>query len=100
MDDVDRAILEGDDEGFLKVHVKKGSDEILGATLVSRHAGESISEITLAMTAGVGLGVLAKTIHPYPTQAEVIKRAADAYNRTRLTPTVKSIFEKLLAWRR
>ncbi len=100
MDDVDRAILEGDVEGFLKVHVQKGTDKILGATLVSRHAGESISEITLAMTAGVGLGTLAKTIHPYPTQAEVIKKAADAYNRTRLTPTVKSIFEKLLAWRR
>jgi pyruvate/2-oxoglutarate dehydrogenase complex dihydrolipoamide dehydrogenase (E3) component len=100
MADVDRAILEGDDEGFLKVHVKKGTDRILGATLVSRHAGETISELTLAMTAGIGLGVIAKTIHPYPTQAEVIKKAADAYNRTRLTPTVKGLMEKLLAWRR
>ena len=100
LSDVDRAILDGEEEGFLKVHVKKGSDKILGATLVSRHAGETISEITLAMTAGIGLGTLARTIHPYPTQAEVIKKAADAYNRTRLTPFVKSLFSRFLAWRR
>jgi hypothetical protein len=59
-----------------------------------------ISEITLAMTVGVGLGRIAKTIHPYPTQSEAIKRVADAYNRTRLTPRVKSLFETLMAWRR
>ena len=100
MSQVDRAILEGETEGFLKVHVKKGTDRILGATMVSRHAGESISEITLAMNAGAGLSTIAKTIHPYPTQSEAIKKAADAYSRTRLTPTVKSIFDKLLAWRR
>ena len=97
---VDRAILEGEENGILKVHVKKGSDKILGATLVSRHAGESISEITLAMVAGVGLGTLAKTIHPYPTQAEAIKKAGDAYNRTKLTPRIKKLFTTLLAWRR
>jgi len=97
---VDRAILEGDDEGFLKVHVRKGSDEILGATMVSRHAGETISELGLAITAKIGLGTIANTIHPYPTEAEVIKKAADNYNRTRLTPFVKSLFNKILAWRR
>ncbi|MEZ5365985.1 MAG: mercuric reductase [Bryobacterales bacterium] len=100
MSTVDRAILEGDTEGFLKVHCVKGKDRIVGATLVGRHAGEQISEITLAMQAGAGLGTLAKTIHPYPTQAEVIKKVADAYNRTRLTPFVKSLFDKILAWRR
>ena len=100
LSDVDRAILDGEDEGLLKVHVKKGSDKIVGATLVASHAGDMISELTLAMTANVGLGALAKTIHPYPTQAEVIKKAADAYSRTRLTPTVKKLFEKILAWRR
>lgn len=100
MSAVDRAILEGETEGFLKVHVQKGTDKILGATMVSRHAGETISEVTLAMNAGAGLATIAKTIHPYPTQAEAIKKAADAYSRTRLTPTVKNIFEKLLAWRR
>lgn len=96
---VDRAILEGDD-GLLKVLLRKGSDEILGATLVSRHAGETISEITTAMIHGIGLRRLASVIHPYPTQAEIIKRAADSYNRTRLTPGVKKLFERVLAWRR
>ena len=96
---VDRAILDGED-GLLKVLLRKGSDQILGATLVSRHAGETISELTTAITHGIGLRKLASVIHPYPTQAEVIKRAADAYNRTRLTPVVKNLFERVLAWRR
>lgn len=100
MSTVDRAILDGEREGFLKVHVQKGTDKILGATLVSRHAGETISEITLAMTAGAGLGTIARTIHPYPTQAEIIKKAADAYSRTRFTPRVATLFKRLLAWRR
>lgn len=100
LSEVDRAILDGEQEGFLKVHVKKGTERILGATLVARHAGEMISEITLAMVAGAGLGTIGKTIHPYPTQAEVIKKAADQYSRTRLTPFVKSLFRKVLAWRR
>ena len=98
--DVDRAILDGEDEGFLKVYVKEGSGQILGATLVARHAGEMLSELTLAITAGLGLGTVARTIHPYPTQAECIKRAADAFNRTRLTPVVKSLFAKWLGWHR
>lgn len=98
--DIDRAILEGEDEGLFKVHVKFGTDKIVGATLVARHAGEMISEITLAMVAGNGLSTIAKTIHPYPTTAEVIKRAGDAYSRTRLTPRVKGLFETMLRWRR
>jgi pyruvate/2-oxoglutarate dehydrogenase complex dihydrolipoamide dehydrogenase (E3) component len=100
MNSVDRAILESDDDGFLDVYVKKGADEILGATMVCRHAGDMISEITLAMAAGAGLGTIARTIHPYPTQAEAIKKAGDAYNRTRLTPRVQKIFKTLLKWRR
>jgi len=92
--DVDRAVLDGEDDGFLRVHLRAGSDKLVGATLVATHAGDMISELTLAMTAGVGLGAIAGTIHPYPTQAEVMKKAADTYNRTRLTPTVK----KLFAW--
>jgi hypothetical protein len=59
-----------------------------------------ISELTLAMVGKLGLGTLARTIHPYPTQAEAIKKVGDAYNRTRLTPFVKSLFDKWLAWRR
>lgn len=96
LEHVDRAILEGEDEGFLRVLVKRGSDQILGATLVAEHAGDMISEITLAMTAGVGLGKIASTIHPYPTQAEVIKKAADAWNRTRLTPLAKRVLGTML----
>jgi pyruvate/2-oxoglutarate dehydrogenase complex dihydrolipoamide dehydrogenase (E3) component len=95
---VDRAITDGEGEGFLKVHVKAGSDQIIGATLVARHAGDLISELTLAMNLGAGLGQISSVIHPYPTQAEVIRKAADAYNRTRLTPRVKSLFKKWLAW--
>lgn len=100
MSGVDRAILDGDNQGFLKVHVKKGGSRIVGATVVARNAGDLISEITLAMVAGKGLDTLARTIHPYPTQAEVIKKAGDAYNRNRLTPGVRWLFQKLLAWRR
>lgn len=100
MGQVDRAVLEGDTEGFVKIHTQAGKDTILGATIVTRHAGEMISELTLAMVGGLGLGTLARTIHTYPTQAEAIKRAADAYNRTRLTPRVKSLFTKWLAWTR
>ncbi len=98
--EVDRAIADGEEEGFVKIHVEKGKDKILGATIVASHAGEMISEITLAMVAKVGLGTLSGVIHPYPTQAEAMKQAADAYNRTRLTPFVKNLFVKWLEWTR
>jgi pyruvate/2-oxoglutarate dehydrogenase complex dihydrolipoamide dehydrogenase (E3) component len=98
--EVDRAMLDGEDEGFVKIHVKKGTDKILGATIVAAHAGEMISEVTLAMVGKLGLGTISGVIHPYPTQAEAIKQAADAYNRTRLTPFVKRLFEKWLSWTR
>jgi pyruvate/2-oxoglutarate dehydrogenase complex dihydrolipoamide dehydrogenase (E3) component len=97
---VNRAVVDGEDEGFLKVHVRRGRDEILGATLVSAHAGETISEITLAIVAGVGLGRLTSVIHPYPTQAEAIKAAAGAYTRTRLTPRARRLLQRFFAWRR
>ena len=99
-EDVDRAILDGDTSGFVKVHVKKGTDKIVGATIVAEHAGDLISELTLAMTQGVGLGTLASVIHPYPTQAEAIRKIGDAYNRTRLKPGTKRFLEKFFAWRR
>lgn len=98
--DADRPILDGEEEGFVKIHVRKGTDRILGATIVARHAGEMISEITLAMVSGVGLGKIASVIHPYPTQAETIRQLGDAYNRTRLTPGVKRIFSRWLKWTR
>lgn len=90
--EVDRAVLDGEEEGFVKVNVKKGSDKILGATIVARHAGEMISEISLAMVGGLGLKTIANVIHPYPTQAEAIKQTADLYNRTRLTPLLAKAF--------
>lgn len=98
--EVDRAVLDGESGGFVKVLAKAGSDQIVGATLVARHAGDMISEISLAMVAKVGLKTLARTIHPYPTQAEAIRKVGDAYNRTRLTPLVKGLFAKWLAWGR
>jgi pyruvate/2-oxoglutarate dehydrogenase complex dihydrolipoamide dehydrogenase (E3) component len=94
MSENDRALADGEGVGFVKVMVKKGTDRILGATIVSAHAGEMISEITTAMNSGIGLGKLAGVIHPYPTQAEAIKRVAGLYNKTRLTPT----FARLLKW--
>lgn len=100
MDGVDRAILEGKTEGFVKIMVKKGSDQILGATIVSENAGDLISEITTAMNAKMGLGSLASVIHPYPTQAEAIRKVGDQYNKTRLTARVKNIFNWWLAKRR
>src|SRR5512143_401306 len=98
--DVDRALLDGEAEGFARVHLKKGTDKILGATIVARHAGEMINELSLAMTAGLGLSAVGRTIHPYPTQAEAVKKLADAYNRTRLTPFVKKLFSAWLKWQR
>jgi pyruvate/2-oxoglutarate dehydrogenase complex dihydrolipoamide dehydrogenase (E3) component len=97
---VDRAVLDGEDEGFVQVLVPVRGDRILGATVVAAHAGEMISEITLAMTSRLGLKALARTIHPYPTQAEAIRKVGDAFNRTRLTPWVKWLFQRWLAlWR-
>ena len=93
---VDRAIADGETEGFVKIHLKKGTDKILGATIVASHAGDMISEITLAMIGDVGLGKISSVIHPYPTQAEAIKKAADTYRRTLLTPRTKSFLELLM----
>jgi pyruvate/2-oxoglutarate dehydrogenase complex dihydrolipoamide dehydrogenase (E3) component len=100
MADVDRAILEGESKGFLKVHAATQDGSILGATLVSRHAGEMISELTLAMNNGIKLSAIGNVIHPYPTQAEVIRKAADAWNRQRLTPGRKKVLERILRWLR
>jgi len=98
--DVDRAILDGEDAGFVKVHVKKGTDKIIGATIVAGHAGDMISEITLAMTHELGLKWIGSTIHPYPTLAEAIRKLGDQYNRLRVTPFVKWLLGKWLAWTR
>ena len=95
---VDRAILDGDTAGFVKVHVLAGTDKIVGATVVAKHAGEMISELSLALTGKLGLGKLGQTIHPYPTQAEALKKAGDAFFRTKLTPFAKWLLGLWLKW--
>jgi len=98
--EVDRAVLDGETEGFARVHLRAGTDRIIGATIVARHAGEMINEFSLAISAGLGLGAIARNIHPYPTQAEAIKKLADSHNRTRLTPFVKRVLSGWLQWQR
>jgi pyruvate/2-oxoglutarate dehydrogenase complex dihydrolipoamide dehydrogenase (E3) component len=97
-DEVDRSILNGRTEGFVRVHTAKG--EIVGATIVGEHAGDLISELTVAIQAGMKLGSLAAVIHPYPTTAEAIRKLGDAYNRTRFTPLVAKLFKMWLRWTR
>lgn len=89
MHDVDRAIADGEEVGFVKIHVRDGTDKVVGATIVASHAGEMISEVTLAMVAGIGLRQLAKVIHPYPTQAGAIQEAARACERSLASPAQK-----------
>ncbi len=84
----------------LLVAIPTFAGAILGATIVARHAGEMISEISLAIGGNLGLKTLSNVIHTYPTQAEAIKQVADAYNRTRLTPFIKGMFTRWLAWKR
>ena len=91
MHEVDRAVLDDEQTGFVKIHVAQRSDRILGATIVASHAGEMINEITLAMVAGIGLNTLANVIHAYPTQAEAIRQAANACSRSRLTPFISNL---------
>lgn len=98
--EVDRAILEDRGNGLVRVHLRKGSDKILGATIVAANAGDLIGQISQAMTHGLGLRRLADTIHPYPTQGEAIRQLGDLYNRTRLTPRTQKILSTLMAWRR
>ncbi|MBI1349415.1 FAD-containing oxidoreductase [bacterium] len=93
LESVDRALLEGHTDGFLKVHTAPNGT-ILGATLVAPHAGDLISEVTLAMNGKLKIGIIGGTIHPYPTQGDIIRKAADAFNRKKLTPGR----QRLLAW--
>jgi pyruvate/2-oxoglutarate dehydrogenase complex dihydrolipoamide dehydrogenase (E3) component/uncharacterized membrane protein YdjX (TVP38/TMEM64 family) len=100
LQDIDRAVLDGESDGLAKVHYDRRNGRILGGTVVARHAGEMIGELALAMTAKQSMRILSSTIHPYPTQAEVLRKIGDAYMRTKLTPFVKSSCSRWLAWRR
>ncbi len=96
--DLDRGRVEGDTEGFVKVLTPTSDDAILGATIVAHDAGEQIAALCLAMNHGIGLSGLGKAVLPYPTRAEYLRRLADAYKRTRLTPTTKSIMAQWFRW--
>jgi pyruvate/2-oxoglutarate dehydrogenase complex dihydrolipoamide dehydrogenase (E3) component len=95
LEDVDRAVVESEEAGFAKILTVKGSDKILGATIVAPHAGDLLHEFVLAMKAGIGLGKIASIIHAYPTFAELARKAGDQFNKTRLTPRAKKIFSWL-----
>jgi hypothetical protein len=83
----------------MSIHLTGGT-QILGTTIVARHAGEMISEITTAMVGDIGLKTLANVIHSYSTQEEAIKQVADAYNRMRLTPFIKRLVDRWMPSRR
>ncbi len=100
LDEVDRAILDGEDEGFARIHIQKGTDKIVGATIVAAHAGEMINEFSVLMKAGLGAKVIAGTIHPYPTQAEVNKKVVNLWRKAHFTQGTKNLLLKLFAWMR
>ena len=100
LDEVDRAILDGEDEGFARIHIQKGTDKIVGATIVAAHAGEMINEFSVLMKAGLGAKIIAGTIHPYPTQAEVNKKVVNLWRKAHFTSQTKNLLMKLFAWTR
>lgn len=99
MDGLDRAVCDREAEGFIKVLTSKGTDRILGVTLVGSHAGDLLHELALAMHQKIGLKRIASMIHIYPTLAEVAKRIADTYQRTRLSDTAKKWLKRYFQWR-
>ena len=100
LDEVDRAILDGQEEGFARIHVRKGTDKLLGATIVAAHAGDLINEFSVLMKAGAGIKTIAETIHPYPTQAEVNKKVVNLWRKAHFTPSTKNLLTRLFAWAR
>jgi pyruvate/2-oxoglutarate dehydrogenase complex dihydrolipoamide dehydrogenase (E3) component len=81
MHDVDRSITDGQNTGFVKIHIAEGSDRILGATIVASRASELINEMAVVMNTGIGMRALAAVVHTYPAQSEAIMLAARAYKR-------------------
>jgi pyruvate/2-oxoglutarate dehydrogenase complex dihydrolipoamide dehydrogenase (E3) component len=100
LEEVDRAILDGQENGFARIHLRKGTDKILGATIVAAHAGDLINEFTVVMNAGRGAKTIAGTIHPYPTQAEVNKKTVNLWRKAHFSPATKSKLTRLFAWMR
>jgi len=97
---VDRAVLDGNDVGYVSVYCRQGSDQIMGATVVAANAGDLIGEIIVAMKHRIGLAKLAAVIHPYPTHADAIRKLGDQFNRQRLTPWVQSVLAQWMNWTR
>ena len=97
---IDRAVIDGKDNGFVRVRVKRNTDTIVGATIVAADAGNLISEITVAMKAGVGLSTIGATIHPYPTQADALRKAAHQMRKTRFSARQKALLRRFFAWQR
>jgi len=95
---LDRGQAEGDRDGFVEVLTAQGRDDILGATVVAHDAGEQIATLCVAMANGLGLGALGKAVLPYPTRGEYLRRLADTYNRTRLTPLAKRLMRTWFRW--
>ena len=100
IDDLDRAIAEGEAHGFVKVLTPPGKDRILGVTIVGAHAGELIAEYVLAMKHGIGLNKILGTIHIYPTMAEANKYAAGAWKRAHAPERLLGWVARFHAWRR
>jgi pyruvate/2-oxoglutarate dehydrogenase complex dihydrolipoamide dehydrogenase (E3) component len=100
LDEVDRAILDGEEEGFARIHIQKGTDKVLGATIVASHAGDMINEFSVLMKAGAGAKTIAGTIHPYPTQAEVNKKVVNLWRKAHFSQGTKNFLMKLFAWMR
>jgi pyruvate/2-oxoglutarate dehydrogenase complex dihydrolipoamide dehydrogenase (E3) component len=94
--DVDRAVLDEETAGFVRVHHERG--RLLGCTIVASHAGEMIAEAAYALTHGGTLSDFSSTIHPYPTQAEALRKAGDQYRRTLLTPFVRGLMARYFRW--
>jgi pyruvate/2-oxoglutarate dehydrogenase complex dihydrolipoamide dehydrogenase (E3) component len=95
--DLDRGRTDGAAEGWAEVRVARGTDRVLGATVVGRDAGELIAPLVLLMTLGRGLGALGSLVLPYPTRSEYLRRLVDAWNRTRLTPRTAGLLRWWLA---
>ena len=96
--EIDRAVIDDETDGFVRVHHERG--RLLGCTIVASHAGELIGEATFALTHRHTLSDLSSTIHPYPTQAEALRRAGDQYRRSLLTTRVRGLMERYFRWTR
>ncbi|SIN88135.1 FAD-dependent oxidoreductase [Salinivibrio sp. ES.052] len=100
IDDLDRAIADGNDHGFIKVLTPKGKDTILGVTIVGEHAGDLLAEFTLAMRHGLGLNKILGTVHPYPTMSEAVKYTAGMWKQAHTPKTLLKWVKKYHRWMR